>query len=56
MAKTFGTFDAALTWGRTYGREHTFPFQIWRVVRKGRDYAIGIFSRNTGKLEGFAHA
>ena len=53
---TFKTFDAALTFGRTEGRDHVWPFQRWRFTPHGRGYALAIVNVNTGKQEGFIHA
>ena len=52
----FKTFDAALAFGRTEGREHIWPFQAWRIVRQGKGFALAIVNRNSGKVEGFIHA
>ena len=57
MAKTtFPTFQEALTWGRTYGRDHIWPFQRWRVVPQGKAFALRIVNVNTGLGEGFINA
>ncbi len=57
MAKTtFGTFQEALTFGRTHGRDHVWPFQRWRVVSQGARYALRIINVNTGAAEGFINA
>lgn len=53
---TFPTFEAALAWGRTYGRDHVWPFQRWRVVKAGKAFALAIVNVNSGKQEGFIHA
>lgn len=57
-AKTFLAFDDALSWAKTYAREHTHAFQAWRIERApwSREYAIAIYSRNTGSHQGYIHA
>jgi hypothetical protein len=53
---TFKTFNAALTWGRTYGRDHVWPFQRWRIVKQGKEFALAIINVNTGEREGLINA
>jgi hypothetical protein len=53
---TFNRFDEALTFGRTYGRDHVWPFQRWQVVKQGKRFALAIINVNSGKQEGFIHA
>jgi hypothetical protein len=56
MPAEFKTFDAALQWARVNGRDNTFPHQVWRVAKLAANkFRIGIYSRNTGALAGYAH-
>jgi hypothetical protein len=53
---TFKTFNEALSWGRTNARDYVWPFQRWRIVPRGKQYALAIININNGKQEGFIHA
>lgn len=51
--RVFKTVGDALTFARTYGREHCLPYQSW-VVRPLRQYHIIIIrSNNTGEAQGY---
>ena len=43
------------TWAKTFARDSMHPFHMWKVVKTdaGR-YAVAIFSKNDGRLAGYA--
>lgn len=53
MPQRFPSFTAAFLWARVNAAEHCHAFQRWRVIQLGREYAVGVYSRNTGRLEHF---
>jgi roadblock/LC7 domain-containing protein len=47
-AMTFKSDAQARVWAQTYARDYSHAYQFWRVVRRGRDYVVAFYSRNTG--------
>jgi 3-methyladenine DNA glycosylase AlkC len=51
---TFSHYDIAMKWAKTYARDCCHAFQAWRIVREGNEFAVAIYSRNTGEQQGYA--
>lgn len=53
--KTFQEYRNAVSWARTYAREHCYPHQYWRVeALGGGKLAVAVRSRNSGALSHYA--
>lgn len=53
-AKLFTRYDVAFDWAKRNARECCHAFQAWRVVREGNAFAVAVYSRNTGDIQGYA--
>ena len=52
---SFNSFEQALVWAKKFGKENCHFHQTWKVEKLApAKYAVGVFSKNTGELAGYA--
>ena len=52
--KTFPTFREAFIWAQVHAQESMFYHHRFEIDRIGNEFAVGIYSKNTGKWDGWA--
>jgi hypothetical protein len=53
--RTFGQYVFAREWALKNARDYCHPYQGWQVVRRGERFAVAVYSKNTGHIQGYAN-
>jgi len=52
---SFSSFEQALSWAKKHGKENVHFHQFWKVEQVApAKFAVGVFSKNSGQLAGWA--
>jgi hypothetical protein len=53
-SRLFSQYVVAREWALKNAREYCLPYQGWQIVRRGERFAVAVFSKNTGHIQGYA--